>query len=185
MSNKSLPGTSFLMLTGIVLIVLGIVAITSPVFAGKAFMYVIGGLLLLTGIMQFISGWRQKVWYSKLMPIILGVITVICGITVIGHPLLGMEIFTLILAVFFFVEGFWKIIASFSFRPSKGWLAMLASGVLAIVLGLIIWKQWPISGEWAIGILIGVDLVMTGLSMVIISVTMRRIHKALAEKAES
>ena len=185
MSKKSLPGTTFLMLTGIILIVLGIIAITSPAFAGKAFVWVIGGLLLVTGLVQFIGGFRQKTWHAKLMPMVLGAITTICGIAILGHPLFGMKIFTLILAVFFFVEGFWKVVASFSFRPSKGWLAMLASGLLAVVLGLIIWWNWPLSSLLAIGILVGVDLLMTGASMVILSVTVRRMQKTLAEESGS
>ena len=180
MSKKSLPGTNFLMLTGIILIVLGIIAITSPAFAGQAFVMVIGAVLLVTGLVQFIGGLRQKSWHAKLMPMVLGVITTICGIAMLGHPLFGMTIFTLILAVFFFVEGFWKIVASFSFRPAKGWLAMLASGLLAVVLGLIIWWQWPLSSLWAIGILVGVDLAVTGVSMVVLSITVRRVQKALA-----
>ncbi len=181
MNKKSLPGTNFLMLAGAILIVLGVIAIMAPAFAGQAFVMVIGGLLLATGLVQLIGGLRQKSWHSKLMPMVLGIITMICGIAVLGHPLFGMRIFTLILAVFFFVEGFWKMVASFSYRPAKGWLAMLASGALAVVLGLIIWWQWPLSSLLAIGILVGVDLTMTGASMVVLSITMRRVRKALAE----
>jgi len=120
MNKKSLPGTNYLMIMGIILIVFGIIAIVAPAFAGKMFVYVIGGLLLVTGVVQFVGGLRQKSWHSKLMPMVLGIITTICGIAILGHPIFGMTIFTLILAIFFFVEGFWKIIASFSFRPSKG-----------------------------------------------------------------
>lgn len=181
MNKNSLPGTKYLMIMGIVLIALGIIAIVTPAFAGKMFVYVIGGLLLVTGVVQFVGGLRQKSWHAKLMPMVLGVITTVCGIAVLGHPIFGMTIFTLILAVFFFVEGFWKIIASFSFRSTNGWPAMFASGALAIVLGLIIWWQWPLSSLWAIGILVGVDLVMTGASMVVISITMRRMLKIMAE----
>ena len=181
MSNKSLPGTNFLMLTGMVLIVLGIVAITAPTFTAEVFVIIIGGLLLVTGLVQFVGGLREKSWYNKLMPMVLGVITMLCGIAFLGRPWLGMAILTMILAVFFFVEGFWKIVASFSYRSSKGWLAMFASGALAIVLGLIICWQWPLSSLWAIGVLVGIDLLMTGASMVVISITMRRMQKAMAE----
>ena len=77
-----------------------------------------------------------------------------------------MKFIALLLAIFFVMEGIWKIIASFSYRPASGWLAILASGVIALVLGLLIWNQWPVSGLWAVGILVGVDLLMTGISMV-------------------
>jgi uncharacterized membrane protein HdeD (DUF308 family) len=91
-----------------------------------------------------------------------------------------MKFIALLLAIFFVVEGVWKIIASFSYRPAPGWLFMLASGVIALVLGLLIWKQWPVSGLWAVGILVGVDLLMTGVSMVALATTVRRISNLAA-----
>jgi uncharacterized membrane protein HdeD (DUF308 family) len=173
MSEKSLPGKNYLMFTGIVLTVLGIIAIASPAFTAEVFVVIIGCLLLATGVMQFVGGIREKSWYRKLMPMVLGVITALCGIAFLGHPIFGMKILTVILAVFFIVEGFWKIVASFSFRPHRGWLAMLASGALALLLGLIIWWKYPLSGLLIIGILVGVDLVVTGVSMVVIALTIR------------
>ena len=76
----------------------------------------------------------------------------------LAHPWLGLAVLTLVMAVYFVVEGIWKIVASFSFRPATGWLAVLASGVIGLVLGGLIWMQWPLSGLWAVGILVGVDL---------------------------
>ena len=68
----------------------------------------------------------------------------------------------------FIVEGLFKIFAAFRYRPHPGWLWMLAGGALSLVLGLLIWNQWPLSGVWAIGILVGVDLLTTGLSLVVL-----------------
>jgi uncharacterized membrane protein HdeD (DUF308 family) len=175
MSKKSLPGTKYLMFAGIVLMVFGVVAVLMPAMAGTAVVMVIGGLLLVAGVVQFLQGLRVESWTHKLLPMVLGVITTICGIAVLAHPFLGMSVLALVLAVFFFVEGVWKIIASFSYRAARGWLAMFASGALAIVLGILIWSQWPLSGLWAVGILVGVDLMMTGASMVVLAVTMRKI----------
>jgi uncharacterized membrane protein HdeD (DUF308 family) len=165
------------MLTGIVLIVFGMIAIATPAVAGTAVVMVIGGVLLIAGVVQFIQGWRAESWSSRLPPLILGLVTALCGLGVLGHPLLGLGFLTLLLAIFFVVEGTWKIIASFSFRPAPGWLFMLGSGVLGLVLGLLIWKQWPVSGLWAVGVLVGVDLLMTGISMVALAFTVRRLGK--------
>jgi uncharacterized membrane protein HdeD (DUF308 family) len=92
-----------------------------------------------------------------------------------------MKLIALLLAIFFVMEGIWKIIASFSYRPASGWLLMLASGVIALVLGLLIGRQWPLSGLWAIGVLVGVDLLMTGISMVVLASTVRRISDLAAD----
>jgi uncharacterized membrane protein HdeD (DUF308 family) len=173
--------TISLTLMGIASIILGILAIGTPAVAGKAVVLVIGVLLLVMGIVQVISALRSEGWSHKLPPLILGIITTLAGIGVLGHPLLGLTFLTLMLAVFFVIEGVWKIIASFSYRPASGWLAVLASGVITLILGGLIWAEWPVSGLWAVGILVGVDLVMTGISLVAVASTLRRLGKSMAD----
>ena len=182
MNNKQLPGTKYLIFAGAVLMAFGIVAILLPALAGTAVVIVIGALLLIAGVVQFVQGLRMRSLLHKLLPVVLGIITAICGIAVLAHPVLGTSVLALILAVFFFVEGAWKIIASFSYRATRGWLAMFASGALAIVLGFLIWRQWPLSDLLAVGILVGVDLLMTGASMVVLGITMRKIITVTAMK---
>jgi uncharacterized membrane protein HdeD (DUF308 family) len=135
-----------LMMLGVALLVLGTIALLGPVFAGSAVVITIGLVLLVAGIGQFIQGMRAESWRDKVMPLILGVITGLCGILVIGHPLLGLSFLTLLLLAFFVVEGAWKI-----------------------------WNQWPVSGMWAVGVLVGVDLLSTGVSMIVLASTLRRV----------
>jgi uncharacterized membrane protein HdeD (DUF308 family) len=177
MATNNLPQTNHLMLTGILLIIFGVIAIATPAVAGTAVVFVIGAVLLIAGIVQFVQGLREESWLSKLVPLVLGLVTALCGVGVLGHPLLGLGFLTLLLAAFFVVEGIWKIIASFSYRPAPGWLFMLASGAIGLVLGVLIWNQWPLSGLLAVGILVGVDLLMTGMSMVALSTTVGRCDK--------
>ena len=87
-----------------------------------------------------------------------------------------MTFLTLLLVVFFVVEALWKIFAYFNYRPATGWLAVLVSGVLTLVLGVLIWIQWPVSGLWAVGVLVGVDLVTTGISLLALFATIRRLQ---------
>jgi uncharacterized membrane protein HdeD (DUF308 family) len=165
---------------GVLMIVFGILAIATPAVAGKAVVMIIGAVLLLVGIVQIVSGLRSEGWSSKFPPLILGVIAALCGLGLLGEPWIGMKFIALMLAIFFVMEGIWKIIASFSYRPASGWLLMLASGVIALVLGVLIWRQWPVSGLWAVGILVGVDLLSTGISMVALASTVRRLRKLSA-----
>jgi uncharacterized membrane protein HdeD (DUF308 family) len=165
---------------GVLLIIFGVLAIATPAVAGTAVVMTIGAVLLIAGIVQIVSGLRSDGWSSKLPPLILGVITSLCGFGLLSEPWIGMKFIALLLAIFFVVEGIWKIIASFSYRPASGWLLLLVSGVIALVLGLLIWKQWPVSGLWAVGVLVGVDLLMTGISMVALASTIRRIRNLAA-----
>jgi uncharacterized membrane protein HdeD (DUF308 family) len=184
MTEKSTPAVSYLTWTGIALIVFGAFAVAVPAFAGELAVMVIGAVVLISGIMQFVQGLREESWSSKLLSLVLGVITAFCGGAILAHPLVGMVVLTLVLAVMFVIEGIWKIIASFSFRPAPGWLALLFSGILGFLLGFMIWKQWPLSGLWAVGILIGVDLLVTGCSMVALAMTIKRV-KGFVEEAAS
>jgi len=181
MTEKTMPGVTYLTWMGIALIVLGLLAIAAPAFAGEAVMVVIGIILLVSGIFEFGRGWREDAWSGKILAFVLGVLMALCGLAVLSRPLFSLAIFTLMLAMFFVVEGIWKIVISFSYRPATGWLAMLASGVLGFLLGFLIWRQWPLSGIWAVGVLIGVDLLMTGISMVALALTVKRIAEDVSE----
>ncbi|MDH5352615.1 MAG: DUF308 domain-containing protein [Betaproteobacteria bacterium] len=148
---------------GILLIVLGVLAVLSPAIAGGAVVSVVGVILIVAGLVQV---WRalQAAGSEKVLTLILGAIAVIAGIAVVLHPLLGLAFLTLLLAVYFAAEGVWKLFAAFRYRPLAGWL--LASGVLSLVLAWLIWSQWPISGLWAVGVLVGVNLLATGAALV-------------------
>jgi uncharacterized membrane protein HdeD (DUF308 family) len=177
MSDEQTVSTTPLTIMGVLMIVFGILAIATPAVAGKAVVMIIGAVLLLVGIVQIVSGLRTEGWSSKLPPLILGIIAAICGLGLLGEPWIGMKFIALMLAIFFVMEGIWKIIASFSYRPASGWVLMLASGVIALVLGVLIWQQWPVSGLWAVGILVGVDLLSTGISMVVLASTVRKFRR--------
>ena len=148
---------------GILLIVLGVLAVLSPAVAGGAVVSVVGVILIVAGLVQV---WRalQVAGSEKVAMLILGAIAVIAGIAVVLHPLLGLAFLTLLLAVYFAAEGVWKLLAAFRYRPFAGWL--LASGLLSLVLAWLIWSQWPLSGLWAVGVLVGVNLLATGAALV-------------------
>ena len=153
---------------GILLIVLGVISILSPAVAGGAVVTVVGLILLVAGVVQVLRA-LQMAGSEKLLTIALGVIAALAGIAVVLHPILGLAFLTLLLAVYFVTEGVWKIIAAFRYRPAAGWGWLLGSGVISLVLGWLIWSQWPLSGLWAVGILVGVNLLGTGASLVTLS----------------
>ena len=72
------------------------------------------------------------------------------------------------IALYFFIEGIWKVIAAFKFRPDPAWIWFLIGGLVSLILCSMIWNQWPLSGIMAVGILVGVDLLMTGISLVML-----------------
>ena len=185
MNDNQTPATSALTLMGILLVVFGALAIATPLVAGTAVVIVIGVLMLVAGITQIISGLRSDGISNSLAPLLLGVITSLAGVGVLGHKLLALGFLTLLLAAFFIIGGIGKIVASFGYRPATGWLAMLFSGVITLALGGLIWKQWPMSGDWAVGVLVGVDLLTTGFSLIAIAATMRGLREAVQDAASN
>ena len=120
------------------------------------------------------SGLKAEASKEKTIGLTLGIITALAGIAIIGHPLFGLAFLTLLLVGYFVVEGVWKIVVSFQYMPATGSKWLLASGVLSLVLGLLIWNQWPVSGMWAVGVLVGVNLLGTGLALVTLASTLNR-----------
>lgn len=181
MSKAKKPSFTFLMIMGVLTAILGVVAIGSPAVAGTAVIYIVGAIMLIAGVSQILAGTKAEGLSHKLLPLILGTVTTLGGIAVLAHPVIGMEVLTMILAAYFIAEGIWKVIASFSFRPAQGWLAVLFSGFITWLLGAMIWTQWPASGMWAIGILVGVDLLTTGIALICVAMTLGKIVDKIEE----
>jgi len=96
----------------------------------------------------------------------IGGLTLLCGIALLAHPLFASGVLSIILAVYFIIDGISELVAGIQLRPSSGWGWMLFGGIVSILLGIMIWSQFPLSGIWAIGILMGIKLFFVGLIMV-------------------
>lgn len=184
MAEFRIPKGNGLLIAGVVLVLLGIGSMIAPAFAGNAVVYLIGGLLLLTGLVQLIAGWQTESWREKMVSLIPGGIATAGGIAVMAHPFYGLAALSLVLALFFVAEGAWKIISSFSYRQVPGWIALLVSGMLDLILGVLIWRQWPVSGMWAVGILVGVNLLSTGTALISLAMTWKRTIETVQSKIE-
>lgn len=150
---------------GIALIVLGFVAILTPVAAGGAVVVVIGLILLGAGVAATIRGLQSATAMDKVLGLVVGAVTALTGAVVLAQPLFGLSLLTLLLAGYFLIDGACKIVVSLRFRPASGWLWLSISGGLSLILGALIWSQWPMSGLWAVGVLVGLNLMSTGFAL--------------------
>lgn len=154
-----------LKLPGIALIAMGVICVLAPVMAGGLVIMVIGLLMLVAGLALLFQGSKFAGGFERGAALVLGGILTVAGMLVVVHPLLGLAFLTLLLVFFFVSDGLWKMITAFRYRPATGWQWMLISGILSLLLGLIIWNQWPVSGAWAVGILVGINLMSTGIAL--------------------
>lgn len=160
------------MLMGVLFIVLGLIAIVEPMVAGLAVAVLAGWLFLGGGIVHAISAFRVDGARNVIWHLLLAIVYLIGGVYFVTHPLLGLGTLTLFLATILFIEGVVWVVAYFQLR---GNVWMLLNGVITLVLGLMIWAGWPSSSVWAIGTLLGVNLLMTGMSIIVAGTAVRRL----------
>src|SRR5277367_724515 len=140
---------------GILLIVFGMLAVGSPLLAAVAVNAVIGWLIVLAGAVHLILAFSAHSTGSVIWKLLVGVAYLAFGGYVIAHPILAVASLTLILASLFLIEGVLNIILFFKMRALQASSWMLIDGVITLLLGLMIYAQWPTSSAWAIGTLVG------------------------------
>ena len=170
----------WLLALGILMIILGVVAMAAPVVATIAIQVMLGWLLVISGIAEGIHAFMVKEWRGFLLELLSAVLYLGVGLLLLVDPLKGALALTLILAVFLLVEGIFKIITALRVRDHRGWGWLLASGIVSVVLGVLIWAQWPASGLWVIGLLVGIQLLFTGWSLVMLALVARGHRQAMA-----
>jgi uncharacterized membrane protein HdeD (DUF308 family) len=107
--------------------------------------------------------------------LVIGILTVVSGLLVLGHPLAGLAFLTLLLAAYFLVDGVFTVVEAFQVRPRASWGWTLFSGVASIVLAYLIWREWPLTGAWAIGLLIGLRLLFSGWALIALGTAAKRL----------
>jgi uncharacterized membrane protein HdeD (DUF308 family) len=152
---------------GIVTIILGIAAMAAPAVAGLSIIMTVGLLVAAGGVLRMIWAFGSGKFGRGVLAFAIGGLTFLCGLTLIAHPLIGSALATLLIALWLFMDGVAEIAAAF--RPtgasSRVWL--LLGGVASLILAAMIWRQFPLSGTWAIGILLGVKLLVVGFAMLV------------------
>lgn len=174
MNNRIKVSGKSLMLVGIILVVFGILLLLSPVAAGELVVMLVALVLVLTGLAQAFHAFRARYRAEALVSGVLGIIVAGLGVMVWFNPEIGSGFLTALLMIFFITHGLWKVTTAWRFRGVNGWAWLMASGVLSLIFVYLLWAQWPLAGAWAIGVFIGLDLLLSGSSMIILSLATRR-----------
>jgi uncharacterized membrane protein HdeD (DUF308 family) len=135
---------------------------------------------MIGGIAQGIHAFMVKGWGGFLLELLSAALYLVVGILLLVNPVEGALALTIVLAVFLIVEGIFKLIMAFRVRDHRGWGWLLASGILSLILGVLIWAEWPASGVWVIGLLVGIQLLFTGWSLVMLALAARAHRQATA-----
>jgi uncharacterized membrane protein HdeD (DUF308 family) len=167
---------------GIVLVVLGILAIVVPVIATLAVAIFLGWLFLISGIVGLVTTFMARqapgFWWALLS----GVLAIAAGIVLLGWPVSGAVSLTLLLIVFFTIEGVLTIMYALEHKRelSGRWGWMLASGIVDLILAALIFAGLPGTAAWALGLLVGINMLFGGTSMIAMA-----LHARSAEPAST
>lgn len=165
---------------GVVLLVLGVLAMASPLMTGVAITLTIGCFLIVGGVGQCLLAFRAGAFGRGLLILLIGLVAVLAGGYMIAQPLAALASITLFIAAYFFATGILAVITALQLGAARGRGWMLFNGVITFLLGLMLWRQWPLSGAWAVGVLFGIQLISTGASLVALGGAVRRTAKAAA-----
>jgi len=168
-----------MMFQGVIMIILGVLAVAAPVIATIAIDIWVGWLFLFSGVIGLIALFSSHHIPAFLWSLITAALSIALGILLIWKPVEGALSLTFVLTAFFLVEGVFQIATSLVYRDSLpgtwGW--MLASGVSDLLLVAIIVLGWPATGVWVLGLLVGINLFMSGWAIVMMAFAGRQATK--------
>ena len=159
---------------GIVMMVLGLLAIAVPEVASLAITILIGWLFFVGGIFRTISVLQHRNMPGFVWSLLTAVLAILLGLVLVLRPIAGVLTLTIWLGAFFIIEGIAAILLAIEHRrhlPSWGWV--LFSGLVDLLLAYLIWDGWPSSAAWAIGLLVGINMVFLGLSLIMTALAAR------------
>ena len=148
---------------GIALIVAGVLSMAAPLVSGLSVMVVIGALMLVTGVSTGLLAFGVGAFGRGLGLLLLAVLMVVAGCLIVSRPLEALASVTLFLAFYFFLSGFVEMMAALGAAgaPGRGW--MLVSGVVTVLLGVSLWRNFPASAAVAVGVLFGLRMLFHGM----------------------
>ena len=170
---------------GIALLVAGVLSLLSPLAAGLSVTLIVGALLLLGGITQLVLVFQAGSIGEGLLMALIGVLWIIAGGYSMTQPASALGAMTLFLAAYFIASGIIEAIGAFGARPDEGWGWLLFSGIVSVVLGGMIWSQFPVSGQWAVGVLVGVRMLMSGSALMAIGSAAKDVASAAEQQGET
>ena len=160
------------LLLGATLVVGGVTAISYPFVSSVAAVMVLGVILIVSGVFTILGAFWAGKWSSLLLQLLVGILYVVAGMAIRDTPVESTAMLTLFAAAFFIVVGAFRVVVALVERfPQWGWV--LLNGVVTLLLGLIIYDTFPASTLWVVGLLLGIDLLLNGVSWVMLSLFLR------------
>ncbi|KTC98104.1 HdeD family acid-resistance protein [Legionella erythra] len=165
----------WLLALGIIFVVLGVIGLGMVVGLTLASVLLIGILLIIGGVIQVVDSFKCRGWKAFIWHLLIALFYVFAGGLMIYYQVLASVVITAMIAWLLIIIGIARCIMAFSIKESTGWYWLLLAGIAALVLGILILAQWPMSGFWVIGLFIAIEMLINGWSYIFLALAMRRI----------
>jgi len=153
---------------GLLLIVAGACAIAFPVLGTLAVEVWTAVAFAIAGAAQTVHAFAARTWGGFLVGLLVGLLYLATGVVLWLNPLGGAVALTVLLAAVLVVDGILRSLLAFQIRPRSGWIWLLIGAIVSIILGVMIWQQLPSSALWMLGLLLGINLVFSGLAFLML-----------------
>jgi uncharacterized membrane protein HdeD (DUF308 family) len=162
---------------GVALIVVGILSISAPRQSGMTIGVLVGICLFLGGFFRVCFAWLAPSWGSAGLRFLTGGLAVVAGVVMVTNPSTGPRALAVVAIVYFIADGLSEILLALRLPPAAGGIWIMVSGIVSLALGIFIWRQWPLSGEQAVAILVGIKLILDGVVLLALGSGARAIAK--------
>lgn len=164
----------------IFLIVLGLVALAAPFVTGVIVESIVAWLLIFAGISHLVLAWHVRGAGAHVWEALIGLAYIVAGVVLLRHPLAGLVSLTLFLGAYLLIKGIFELIAGFAVRGVAGGIWLFIDAIVSILLAGFLFLHLPTTAEWAVGTLLGVAILFSGISRLGLSLSARRAHAAVA-----
>jgi uncharacterized membrane protein HdeD (DUF308 family) len=165
--------TTWSIVLSILMIIAGFLAIALPPVAGLAITILAGWLLIFSGIAHFVFAWHTRTSGGVIWEVLVGIVYVVIGVYLLWNPLMGLAALTFGLAVYLLLESILEFVLAVRLRAHRGDGWLFFDGIITLILAILIWRSWPSSTAWAIGIIVGISMLFSGISRLMLSLAAR------------
>ncbi len=160
--------------TGVIMILAGTGALVFPLISSFGVAICVAILLAVAGFAQIIHAFSYPTWGKITLAVLVGILWLLAGIVLMARPLDAVFVLTILVAAAFLAEGLLKTIFAIKTRPETGWGWILFDGIMAAAIGILLWWQLPFSALWTLGLLAGINILISGWALVMLAGAIRK-----------
>jgi uncharacterized membrane protein HdeD (DUF308 family) len=155
--------------------VAGLLAIAMPLAAAIAVNIFVAWMLMFSGAAHLVFAWQRRHSRGFIWQLLLGILYAFIGAYILINPALGLVSLALAIAAYLLLEGVLEIVLAFQIKPVRAWGWLLFDGILTLVVALMIWRAWPAGSELVVAILVGISMLFSGVSRLMLSLAARHV----------